>query len=269
MFFTATDTRYRRAGSGLCSLAIHTGAALLLFTASSNQQVRDTAHRTVTLLAPLIAPYIPGAKPLPRQGGGGGGGRSPLPASEGMLPRAAPRQFTPPMAVVENAAPKLVLEATLVMPPDAGVPNVQMSVWGDPLGKIGPPSNGPGSGGGIGTGDGSGVGPGRGPGFGPGEGGGVTTGSRRGAITGPAVLRKVEPEYSDEARKSRLQGQVEVVVDIGVDGRAHNPRLRSTLGMGLDERAIEAVLKWRFRPAFQDGAPVASSALILVNFRLL
>ena len=84
-------------------------------------------------------------------GGGGGGDRSPLPASKGRLPKLAARQFTPPMAVVNNPNPKLIMEPTLVIPPDVNLPNVNMAQYGDPLGKIGPPSNGPGSGGGIGS----------------------------------------------------------------------------------------------------------------------
>ena len=82
--------------------------------------------------------------------------------------------------------------------------------YGDPLGKLGPPSNGPGSGGGIGSGNGGGVGSGKGGGFGPGEGGGVGGGVFRvgGGVTAPALLYKVEPEYSEEARKAKYQGTV-------------------------------------------------------------
>ena len=89
------------------------------------------------------------------------------------------------------------------------------------------------------------------------------------AITRAVVLKSVEPEYTDEARKARMQGTVAVLIEIDRDGHARNPRVRSGLGLGLDERAVEAVLKWRFRPYLQDGMPVAGSALIEVHFRLL
>ena len=91
----------------------------------------------------------------------------------------------------------------------------------------------------------------------------------RGAITPAALVWKVEPEYSDEARRAKIQGVVILLAEIGPDGRAHNLRLRSGLGLGLDERAMEAVLRWKFRPGARDGVAVTTSALIEVNFRLL
>lgn len=142
--------------------------------------------------------------------------------------------------------------------------------YGDPYGKPGPPSSGPGSGGGIGTGDGGGVGPGDGPGLGPGSGGGVTTTrSQRGSFSGPTLVFKVEPEYTDDARKARLQGLVSLVAEVGADGRIRSARVVRGLGMGLDERAMEAVTQWRFRPARRDGVAVAAPAIIEVHFHLL
>ncbi|MCL5746432.1 MAG: energy transducer TonB, partial [Acidobacteria bacterium] len=172
-------------------------------------------------------------------GGGGGGDRSPLPASKGRLPKLAPRQFTPPMAVVNNPNPKLVMEPTIVIPPNVQLPNVNMLQYGDPLAKIGPPSNGTGSGGGIGSGSGGGVGSGKGPGFGPGEGGGVGGGVFRvgGGVTAPTLLYKVEPEYSEEARKAKYQGTVVLYVEVDPSGHARNLRVIRSLGLGLDEKA--------------------------------
>ena len=68
-------------------------------------------------------------------GGGGGGDRSPLPASKGRLPKASLRQFTPPMAVVNNPNPKLTMEPSIIAPPDVKLPNVNMAQYGDPLGE--------------------------------------------------------------------------------------------------------------------------------------
>jgi TonB family protein len=270
MLFAHTGYGRSRAGSGLLSLALHATAVALLFTVASNRQVQHSAQRAITLLAPLVEPYIPAA--APRHGGGGGGGdRSPLPASQGRLPRLARRQFTPPMAVMANPSPKLVMEPTLIVPPDAALPNVNMAVFGDPLARPGPPSNGTGSGGGIGNGSGGGVGPGTGPGFGPGKGGGFgdEMGGGSGGIKSAELLFKVEPEYSDDARKARVQGTVVLVVEIDEKGRIRNPRVRDGLGLGLDEKAMEAVLKWRFRPYLRNGTAIAGPALIEVNFRLL
>lgn len=204
-------------------------------------------------------------------GGGGGGDRSPLPASKGRLPKLAPRQFTPPAAVIRNQNPKLPMEPTLVIPPDVNLPSVNLAQYGDPLGAIGPPSNGTGSGGGIGSGSGGGVGPGKGPGYGPGEGGGFGGGVFRvgGGVTAPTLLFKVEPEYSEEARKAKFQGTVVLYVEVDEQGRPKNLKVLRTLGLGLDEKAIEAVRKWKFRPGYKDGKAVTVAATIEVNFRLL
>ena len=156
-------------------------------------------------------------------------------------------------------------------PPDVQLPQVNMSQYGDPLAKLGPASNGPGSGGGIGTGSGGGVGPGRGQGFGPGSGGGVGGGPYRigGGVSAPQLVFKVEPEYSEEARKAKFQGTVVLYVVVDEKGNPRDLRVVRPLGLGLDQKAIEAVQKWRFKPGLKDGRPVAVSAQIEVNFRLL
>jgi TonB family protein len=175
------------------------------------------------------------------------------------------------MAVVNNPDPKLIMEPTLVIPLDANIPNVNMAQYGDPNAKIGPASNGPGSGGGIGSGSGGGVGSGRGPGFGPGEGGGFGGGAYRvgNGVTAPTLTYKVEPEYSEEARKAKFMGTVILSIEVNEKGLVQNPRVLRSVGMGLDEKAIEAVMKWRFRAGYKDGKPVTVAAQVEVNFRLL
>jgi protein TonB len=259
--------------SNLMSLAIHASVVVLLFTVASSKAVQNTAKQVVSLVAPDIAPYIPKMAEQKQQmgGGGGGGDRSPLPASKGRLPKPSMKQFTPPMAVINNPNPKLVMDPTIIAPPDTPLPNVNMLQYGDPLAKFGPPSNGPGSGGGIGSGSGGGVGPGKGGGYGPGEGGGVGGGVFRvgGGVSAPVVLYKVDPEYSEEARKAKYSGTVVLQLVVDATGRAQNIRVVRSLGLGLDEKAIEAVNKWKFRPGYRNGQPVAVMATIEVNFRLL
>ena len=259
--------------AGLGSLLIHAGVIVLLFTVGSNKHVQQMVKNTVTLIAPDISPWMPQAAPKPKQmgGGGGGGDRSPLPASKGRLPKVSPRQFTPPMAVVNNPNPKLIMEPTIVVQPDAQLPQVNMAQYGDPLGRIGPPSNGPGSGGGIGSGSGGGVGSGQGAGFGPGRGGGFGGGVYRigGGVSAPVLLFKVEPEYSEEARKAKFQGTVVLYVEVDEKGIPRNLRVVRALGLGLDDKALEAVQKWRFKPGLKDGKPVPVAATVEVNFRLL
>jgi TonB family protein len=90
-----------------------------------------------------------------------------------------------------------------------------------------------------------------------------------GGVTAPALLHKVEPSYTEEARAAKFAGTVLLYVEIGPDGFAHNISIKKELGMGLDEKAIEAVEQWTFRPGTMDGQPVTVAATIEVNFRLL
>jgi len=264
----------RQKKSWAMSLALQSAAVLVLFTAASSRIAPRQTARLVTLLAPNLAEYMPkAARPHEKMGGGGGGGdHSPLPPSKGRLPKAALRQFTPPRAVVNNFNPRLSMEPSIVVPPDVSLPQVNMAQYGDPLGKLGPPSNGPGSDGGIGNGKHGGVGPGEGVGYGPGKDGGVGGGvfevGSDGA-TAPRLISKVEPEYSEEARTAKYQGTVLLGIDVDANGRAVNVRVLRSLGLGLDEKAIEAVKKWRFQPGSLNGRPVAVRATIEVNFRLL
>ncbi len=88
-------------------------------------------------------------------------------------------------------------------------------------------------------------------------------------ISAPKVIDKIEPQYSDEARAANVDGTVTVYVEIGTDGLAHNSRILRPLGLGLDEKALEAVDQWRFLPGAKDGEPVTVAATIEINFRLL
>jgi TonB family protein len=78
----------------------------------------------------------------------------------------------------------------------------------------------------------------------------------------------VDPEYSQEAQDAGLEGTVVVRVEVGTDGKAHEGRVEKSLGMGLDEKALEAVKLWTFEPGTRDGAAVAVRATIQMNFRL-
>ncbi len=88
-------------------------------------------------------------------------------------------------------------------------------------------------------------------------------------VLAPKLLKKVEPAYSEEARAMKFAGTVILSVEIGVDGRANNIQVRKSLGLGLDENAVEAVTQWVFQPGTKDGAPVPVVATIEVNFRLM
>ena len=89
-----------------------------------------------------------------------------------------------------------------------------------------------------------------------------------GGVTAPRALYQPDPEYSEEARRAKFQGTVVLNVTIGPDGRPRDLHIARSLGMGLDQKAIDAVRLWKFAPATKDGHPVAVSVAIEVAFRL-
>ena len=86
--------------------------------------------------------------------------------------------------------------------------------------------------------------------------------------TPPKPVSMAEPQYSDEARKDKLQGTVVVAVVVDQQGLAQNIHVTRSLGEGLDEKAMEAIKRWRFEPGRLKGKPVRVAATIEVNFKL-
>lgn len=98
----------------------------------------------------------------------------------------------------------------------------------------------------------------------------VDRGSGRGTgVSAPVPIHKVAPEYSKAARKAKLEGTVLLAIVVDIDGTTRNIRVLRSLGMGLDEKAIEAVSKWRFRPGYKEGKPVPVQANVELSFRFL
>jgi TonB family protein len=248
--------------SQLCSIAIHAAIIPLLLFGFTNTEVRRTIRHQIELVDPApMKPFLP----APRRSSGGGGGQSqPLPLTKGQLPKAA-KQFVAPQ--ITDHIPVLAMAASIVAPPDVPLPQSDLNNWGDPLAKLVNGSGGPGSGPGMGNGSGGGIGNGTRGSYGNGDDVGVYRAG--GSVSAPAVLFQVEPEYSEEARKAKWSGMVilSVIVDpLGYPGDIH---VVKSLGMGLDEKAEEAVRKWKFRAGRKDGKPVPVRAQIQVDFRLL
>jgi len=242
--------------AGFTSLLIHGGVVAMLLLLGTSKTVQKIMKDSVTLIAPSLKPYE-----AAHSGGGGGGGRSPIEASKGKLPKSAPKVFTPPR--VDPTDSKLPMVPTII----GDVPNINATNYGDPLGKMGTPSNGTGFGGGIGSGNGGGVGSGIGVGYGGSFGGGVYR--IGGGVSSPSIIHKVEPEYSEEARKAKWQGTVQLSVIVDETGHPRDIKVAQSLGLGLDQKAIEAVQQWLFKPGMKDGKPVAVIATIQVTFHLL
>lgn len=219
---------------------------------------------------PIVMPRVAELANLPMiflgHNGGGGGGLDPLPASHGNLPRVSlDTQIVPPNVLQPTQMPKLAADETVVVAPDIKVP--QGGQIGDPNSPFSKwLSNGPGGPGGIGNSCCDGVGDSTGPHAGSGPPGIYPAG--RGGVSVPEVIYNPEPSFSEEARKSKTQGIVLLTIVVGRDGKPSDIHVRQSLGMGLDEKAIEAVSRWRFRPAMFDGQPVATQIAVEVNFRL-
>jgi periplasmic protein TonB len=251
------------------SVAFHVTAFTIMMIGFTSKTVQTKIVNMVTLTDPNLKPYEAPPKPKAAGGGGGGGAREIAPVSKGKAPKPSMKQFTPPMIVKEQ--PKLAMTPTIIAPPDAVIPQNNLPNWGDPLAKLSNLSNGTGFGGGMGSGNGGGLGSGKGGGFGPGEGGGVGGGVFKvgGGVSQPAVIYKVDPEYSEEARKAKYSGTVMLSVVVDAEGHARDIHVVKSLGMGLDEKAMEAVEKWKFKPGMKGGMAVNVRATIEVNFRLL
>jgi TonB family protein len=205
-------------------------------------------------------------------GGGGGGDNSIVDPIKGKLPKIEKDPIVPPQ-VQKVKDPIIPMEAAIdvqkniTLPDNPLLPNI--GVTRSP--NVSLDSNGQGSRGGMGTGTGGGLGSGTGNGYGPGYGGGAGGGLYRvgGGVSAPVPLNNVEAEFSDEARRAKYQGVCLISLIVDAQGNPQNPRVIRALGMGLDEKALEAVRKYKFKPAMKDGkTPVPVMITVEVNFRL-
>jgi len=229
---------------------------------NKTQAVTKKLDVTPIDLSPYIAKLPAGANKA--GGGGGANNHTVTPPNKGKLPKFTWTQFAAPQVHVINQNPKLAMDPSLLGPPDLKVQNPNLMSFGDPLAKAYSDS--------LGNGNGTGIGSGTGGGLGPGEGGGTGGGAFRAGVNGvgiPVCIYCPNPQYSDEARKAKYQGTVTLLVTVTVDGRAINASVVKGPGLGLEEKALEAVKTWRLKPAVgPSGKPVPVIVPIEVTFRL-
>jgi protein TonB len=255
----------------MVSAGVHVLIALLIIAPFARKIVQPTVQAMQVI---DVSPYLSKLPPAKDKAGGGGGGgeHKQQPPTQGKLPKWSMTRITPPL-MAPHPNPKLASEPTLLGPPELKIPSPNDPNFGDPLAAMVSESAGSGAQGGMGTGDGGGIGSGHGAGLGPGFGGGTGGGYFRpgtGGVGYPSCLYCPEPQYSEDARKAKFQGIVVLQVIIQPDGHATNIQVVKGAGLGLDEKAIEAVRTWRFKPAVgPNGTPVATITPIEVNFRLL
>jgi periplasmic protein TonB len=278
------------AASGAAHAALLAGLAIV--TAGTVQDAK------APLVATEPARLVFVASPGPGGGGGGGGLRQPAPPARAQVrgPAAVLRSPVPPPRRAVDVRPverpvrpppvrpqpvASSMEPPPPVPVTTPVPQVVApvaTVAADPADRAGvladaapdTSRNGPGAGGGAGTGAGTGIGEGQGPGIGQGSGGGTGGGPYRpgSGITPPSITREVKPEYTQEARRRGIAGDVIVEIIVRSDGSVGQVRLLQGLGAGLDQRAMEAVRQWRFSPAHRYGTPVDVVVEVAVEFKL-
>jgi protein TonB len=258
VFLARMQPRRDARSTGFAILA-HAAAIALLFWAGY-AHVRFAAPVKQITIANLTPP--PEMPKLQDRMGGGGGQRGTTPVTKGQLPKFADQQITPPAAPVMQEQKIRMPEPTIEVQKDLKMAN-------DNMPNLGMPSS-PLLGSSIGNGAGSGMGSGNGSGLGAGMGGNYGGGLRRvgGGVSAPAVIFKVEPEFSEEARRAKFMGVVTVNLIVDAAGHPQNVRVIRGVGMGLDQKALEAVRQYRFKPAMEDGHPVPVQVNVEVDFQI-
>ncbi|HLK20046.1 MAG TPA: energy transducer TonB [Bryobacteraceae bacterium] len=245
------------AKSQTLSVGLHLAAVILLVLLTSHSfappPAPDVPKREFIPLAPLPRVYLNQGEQHQ-----GGSNQTELPARHGAPPPRARNTFIPPTTTHD---PKLPMAISVAF--DSPTVQIDPSKIGDPLSSL--PVGALGMHGRDGIGDRC-----CGPGIGNGPNGtpGITRGSTH-RVTAPQLIYKVEPEFSEDARKAKFSGMVVLAIEVDASGHPRAFRVVQSPGLGLEEKAIDAVKQWRFKPGYQDGKPVVTSATVEVNFRLL
>jgi len=227
--------------------------------------VAPVPAKVVTLVTPVVpAPPLPKAPPKSVVMSGGGGQPMPRPVARGNPPKLEVKPVLLAATTPPKIAPRLAVAPTLNVQPDlkmakADVPMIGMSNAA-PAVTV---SMGNGAGAGLGAGVGNGMGAGTGGNYG----GGVF--KVGGGVSKPEVISAPDPAFTEEARQAKVTGKVVVYLQVNAQGQPMHVKVIRGLGMGLDEKALEAVRQYRFKPALKDGHPVTVEMNVEVNFQIL
>jgi TonB family protein len=251
---------------------LNVGVLLVVLFFLGRQIIRAVTKPTLNATDVNLTDYDAPKAKTSMGGGGGGGDHSLEDPIKGKLPKLDKAPMTPPMVpIVEK--PKLAIDSAIAVQPDVKLPDnpTMLNIGVKNSANVTLAANGQGSGSGMGTGSGGGLGSGTGNGYGPGFGGNTGGGLEHvgGRVSAPVPLIQPEAEFSDEARRAKYQGVCLISLIVDAQGNPQNPRVIRALGMGLDEKALEAVRKYKFKPAMKDGkTPVPVMITVEVNFRL-
>lgn len=263
------------------STSLH-GLAVATVVLISSLGFAAADERTEPLKDPEPLRMVFLVSPGPGGGGGGGGLKMPTPPPKAMRkgvervssPLPA-RTLPPPMRPIPKPPePPPPLEAKVLPPVMAPIPTKPAEAENREglMAKApeAPPSQGAGTGGGVGSGRGTGLGQGDGSGVGEGSGGGYGGGPFRpgSGVEPPRLLREVRADYTEDARRARIEGEVELEIVVRRDGTVGEIKILRGLRGGLSERAVNAVRQWRFAPGRMKGVPVDVVVEVGVEFRL-
>jgi protein TonB len=267
MFSTYERTAVRQDPKATAVAVVVNGFLLVTAVLVGATTVRSVAAITpthvVTLIAPVSVP-LPKAAPKPVVMSGGGGHPTIAPVSRGTPPKLALARAAVLAVNQPRLEARLPIEPAVNVQTELKLAKSDMSVLG--MSTAAPTvisSLGNGSGAGLGAGSGSGMGSGTGSNYG----GGVF--KVGGGVAAPQVLSAPEPTFTEEARQAKVNGKVLVYLQVSPEGRPMHVRVIKGLGMGLDEKAVEAVRQYRFKPALREGHPVTVEMNIDVNFQIL
>ncbi len=245
------------------AFAVHAALFLLILWISTRviKVVQATKPKVTEITFDVPAPQPPVKIQAPKAMGGGGGAHDIAPVTAGHLPKFEPVPIVPP-SNPPKIPPKLAVDPSINVQTD-----VKMTSNLPNLGVPNAPNVGVSS---LGTGSGGGLGSGRGNGLGPGSGGNTGGGAYQigGDVSAPRLIYQVDAEFSEEARKAKFQGEVVVALVVDATGRPTQIHVIRQVGMGLDEKAVEAVRQYRFTPAKKGGQAVPVMMNVAVNFNI-
>ena len=234
-------------------------ALVLWYAARKTGMIAPAKQQNITMVE--VPPPPPKIPPKAVTMGGGGGQKGPTPVTKGNPPKFDPHPLQPPK-IPPIAQPKIIVPVAVDVQKDIHMAKSDVPQFGMPNSPLVGMSMGNGNGGGLGSGNGNGIG--------PGSGGNMGGGLRRvgGGVSAPVVLFEPEPEFSEEARKAKVAGNVLVYCHVDTSGHTTHVRVLKGIGLGLDEKAVEAVRLYKFKPAMENGHPVEIEMNIEVNFQI-
>jgi periplasmic protein TonB len=263
--------KQRSAGAFVVSLLVHGAFFGLMVYLAMNPSVRDTATQAFNDLNDQIVWLdVPG----PGGGGGGGGDESPEPVKQvelkGKEKITVPVDKPPAIEQPKDKPPEDPIQNLTI--PAQTLASADLAQAGALEGVPSSDSLGLGRGGGAGTGQGTGIGPGRGSGLGDGWGGGTGGGAYKpgNGVETPRLIREVKPQYTAQAMRAKIQGEVLLECIVMPDGSVGNIRVVRSLdaAFGLDQEAVKAARQWRFQPGTRQGQPVPVLVTIAIAFTL-